>query len=64
MFASFVFFLFIEMTGVLGSNRLVENFVLYPRMAIKVETLDCLFKGSQLVGSRQNGKEMNWRNWI
>jgi hypothetical protein len=47
MFALFVLFLFIEMTRVLGSNRLVENFVLYPGMAVKVETLDCLFERSQ-----------------
>jgi hypothetical protein len=47
MFALFVSFLFIEMTGVLGSNRLVENFVLYPRIAVEVEALDCLFELSQ-----------------
>jgi hypothetical protein len=47
MFALFVFLLFVKMTRVLGSNRLVENFVLYPRMAVKVETLDCLFERSQ-----------------
>jgi hypothetical protein len=47
VFTSFISLLFGKVTIVFGSNRLVEEFVLYPRMAVEVEALDCLFKTSQ-----------------